>query len=206
MFISFAGRAFRMVGLLALAAVFVSGCGPKTIEIPKFDPDTIAQQAMDAYDRNKDGKLDEAELETCPALRSALSQIAGPEKNYITQDDLVKRLEKFQKSHTGLSLVTCQVTRGGKGVKDVTVTFIPEKFMGGTIKQAAGVSDEDGDVKLMSDGESVSGVNLGYYRIEVSLKDEQGNELLPPKFNKETIFGVEVSHKQAPSVIIPFES
>ncbi len=65
---------------------------------------------MDEYDKNKDGKLDEAELEKCPALRSALAQIAGPDKNYIEQDDLVKRLEKFQKSRTALSMVICRVT------------------------------------------------------------------------------------------------
>jgi hypothetical protein len=204
--IPLAGSAFRAVGLLALATIFVSGCGQKALTAPIFDPETIAQQAMDEYDKNKDGKLDEAELEKCPALRGALAQIAGPDKSYIEQDDLVKRLQKFQKSHTGLSMIACRVTRGGIGVKDVTVTLIPEKFMGGTIKQASGVSNEEGEVKLMVEGESVSGVNLGYYRVEASLKDEQGNELLPPRFNKETVFGREVPNDRTVSVMISFES
>ncbi len=78
--------------------------------------------------------------------------------------------------------------------------------MGGTIKAASGVSDEEGDVKLMIEGESVAGVNLGYYRIEASLKDEQGNELLPEKFNKETVFGREVPSDRAAAVTISFES
>src|SRR5947208_3496966 len=98
MFILCAGKPFRVAGFFALAAIFATGCGSKSLTPPKFDPETIAQQAMDEYDTNKDGKLDQMELEKCPALRHALLQIAGPEKNYIDQEDLVKRLEKFQKS------------------------------------------------------------------------------------------------------------
>ncbi len=206
MFNSLAGSAFRSLGLLALEAVFLSGCGPKPLTVPKFDPDAIAHSAMEEYDKNKDGKLDPEELENCPALKNALLQIAGPEKSYLTEEDLAKRLEKFQKSRVGLAGIVCRVIRGGKGVKDVTVTFIPEKFMGGTIKPASGISDEEGDVVMRTEGESLPGLNLGYYRIEVSQKDEQGNELLPPRFNKESKFGQEVCNDRAVAVYINFES
>ena len=191
---------------LFLAGAVTAGCGPSAVTIPKFDPDTIAQNAMDEYDKNKDGKLDEAELENCPALKNALPNMVGPDKKFLTEEDVAERLRKFQKSQVGLMGVRCLVFRGGKGVKDVTVTFIPEKFMGGTIKQASGISDEDGNVVLMAEGESVPGLNLGYYRIEASKKDADGNELLHPKFNKESKLGQEVPHNRAPTVSIDIDS
>ena len=189
-----------------LSAAVVFGCGHSAPEPPKFDPDAIAHAAMEEFDKNKDGKLDEDELENCPALKSALQLIAGQGRNYITEEDLAKRLEKFQKSGVAYSAVRCRVTRGGQGVKDITVSLIPEKFLGGTIKPASGVSDEDGDVVLKAEGSSIPGVNLGYYRVEASMKDDQGNELLAPRYNKESKFGLEVPNKQQAAVDITIES
>ncbi len=177
---------------IGLGAAFMAGCGPTPVAIPKFDPDAIAARAMEMYDKNKDGRLDAAELERCPALKHALKQI-DPEKLDLTEEDLVKRLTIFQKSGVGIMGVRCTVMGGAGPVKDVTVTYVPEAFMADVIKPASGVSDEEGIVHLKVAGEPVNGVNLGYYRIEASLKDASGNETLPAEFNKDSKMGQEVA-------------
>jgi hypothetical protein len=156
----------------------------------------MAAAAMAEYDNNRDGKLDENELVRCPALKQLLVNLET-DKTYLTEQDIADRLRQFEKSKVGLMTTACVVSRDGKGVPDVTVTFTPEAFMGAGIKPATGISDAEGNVELKVAGETVGGVSLGFYRIEVSLLDPSGNETLPPKFNSETKLGQEINHRRS---------
>ena len=68
----------------------------------------------------------------------------------------------------------CQVHLDGKPLQGATVTYVPEKFLGSSIRQATGVSDERGSVALVTEGEKLSGVQPGLYRVQVSLKNASG--------------------------------
>src|SRR5439155_20742612 len=130
----------------------------------------------------------------CPALKFALPLIVNEKRGYLTEEDIAERLRHFQESNVGLMGTRCRVTRGEVGVPGVTVTFIPEKFMGDVIKPGSGISNNDGYVNLATGPEDLPGLSLGYYRVEVSLKDAAGNETLPARFNARSSVGMEIQN------------
>jgi hypothetical protein len=189
-----AGKAPRAL-LLALS-MGAAGCGSGGVPVPKYDPEGMARAAMTEYDTNSDGKLDAAELESCPALKEALPRIAKDKQPYLTEEDIAERLRQFVDSRVGLMATRCKVLRNGQGVAGVTVTFIPEKFMGDAIATGSGISDQNGTVNLKIEGEDFPGMRLGYYRIEASQKDASGKEMLAGKFNTNSKLGCEVHQKK----------
>ena len=194
--------------LVVLAAGWLTlGCSssPAPVPPPTYDPDAMAAAAIAEYDKNGDGKLDAAELEHCPGLKIALFNMET-EKSYLTEEDIAERLRLFQKSKAGLMSARCTVTRDGKGCPDVTVTFVPEKFMGDAIKPGSGISDADGNVDIKVAGEPFSGLSLGYYRVEASLKDPSGKETLPARFNTDTKIGQEVQQRRTSHTRIEVDS
>jgi hypothetical protein len=202
MHISRSGFAFRgfFRGFLALGGtltLLVLGCSGAPAPVPpaKYNPEEMAAAAMAEYDKNRDGKLDAAELENCPALKKLLVNLET-EKQYLTEEDIAERLRQFERAKVGLAGTRCRVTRNGRGLAEVTVTFVPESFMGDAIRAGSGVSDENGNVEIAVPGESVKGVSLGFYRVEVSLKDPSGKEILPPSFNTDTKLGQEVQNRR----------
>lgn len=182
-------------GTMTLAVLGCSGA-PPPVPPAKYKPEEMAAAAMAQYDKNHDGKLDEKELEACPALRKLLANLDKEDMPYLTEKDIADRLEQFEKSKVGLMGTRCRVTNGGSPMPGVTVTFIPEAFMGEGIKPATGVSDDFGMVEMAVAGEDVPGVSLGYYRVEASLKNESEKELIKPRFNTETILGQEVQNRR----------
>jgi hypothetical protein len=184
------GKVWQLLAVIVAGSAL--GCGSRAVSIPRYDPENMAQQAMAEYDKDRDGKLDAGELEQCPALKKALPQIAKDKHPYLTEEDIADRLRQLVGSKVGLIGTQCRVIRDGKGFAGVTVTFIPEKFMGEAIRPGSGVSDAEGNVELKIAGESFPGLNPGYYRIEASLKDDSGKETLPARFNTETKLGQEL--------------
>ena len=191
----------RSIAFVVFVAVLAAGCGGGGVSAPRYDPGAMARAAMAEYDKNRDGKLDASELEACPALKSALPYIAKDKQAFLTEEDIAGRLREFQESKIGLLGTRCKVTREGSPVPGVTITFVPEAFMGDTIKPGSGISDAHGIANVAVSGEGPSGMSLGYYRIEASLKDVGGKETLPPQFNVNTKLGHEVQHKWP--VVIP---
>ncbi|HWY85158.1 MAG TPA: hypothetical protein VNX28_00460 [Gemmataceae bacterium] len=197
----------RSVLLLVVLAGLGTGCGgPARVPAPVYDPEGMARAAMVDYDKNGDGKLDAAELEACPALKNALLHIGERKRAYLTEEEIADRLRQFQESKVGLSSIRCRVFRDGVGLAGVTVTFVPEGFMGGAIKPGSGISDKNGNVALKMDGETVDGLGLGFYRAEASLKDASGKETLPAQYNKSTKLGFEVNHGKMEIFQINIES
>ncbi len=118
------------------------------------------------------------------------------EQPYLTEEEIAERLRGFEASKVGLMGTRCRVSSGGRTMAGVTVTFVPEKFMGEGFKSGSGVTDEDGVAEITVEGEKVSGVSLGFYRVEASLKDPSGKETLPARFNTDTKIGQEVQNKR----------
>jgi len=191
--------AARSLAMAVFVALVAGGCGgPARVPVPRYDADGMAKAAMAEYDKNGDGKLDEKELEASPALKNALNNInaAGERKSFLTEEDIAERLRLFKQANVGLRGVRCSVTRGNELVQGVTVTYVPEAFMGGVVKAGTAVSDKMGIAAPRVEGEDVDGVSLGFYKIELSLKDSSGKETLPAKYNTSTVFGQEVHHRR----------
>jgi Ca2+-binding EF-hand superfamily protein len=173
----------------ACCLVAGSGCfDPKPV-VPKYSAAEVAAEAMNEYDTNKDGKLDEKELARCPALKSALAELDKDGDKAISKEELESALNDMLKSKIGTMSVLCKVRRGGEPLSDAEVSFIPEKFHGASLKPGSGKSDIQGNVVLHCEGQPFPGLSPGFYRVEVSLKDAGGKETIPAQYNTQTKLG-----------------
>ena len=181
----------RWIAQACLAGCLVAGSGcfdAKPIH-PKYSAAAVAAEAMNEYDTNKDGKLDAKELERCPALKNALAELDKDGDKAISRQELEDCLEDFLKSKIAVMGVMCKVTRGGEPLVDAEVTFIPEKFHGGSINPGSGKTNGQGITELRCQDQPVSGLSPGFYRVEVSLKDAGGTETIPAQYNTQTKLG-----------------
>ena len=170
------------------------GCSNQ-VALPSLSPDGAARAAMAEYDTNKDGSLDAAELEKCPALKNGLKTMDKDGNGRLSEQEIADRLTIFYRdSRAGLTSVTCLVLLDGKPLAGATVAVEPEKFLGPVIKSATGVSDADGVVALQMEGEKEVGImQYGFFKVRVSKKDAQGKETIPAKYNDKTTLGAEVA-------------
>jgi len=177
-----------------LALWLLCGCGKgDDLTAPSYSPDKAAQQAMAEYDANHDGYLDAKELERCPALKNSLDSMDTNGDHRLSAEEITARIRAYQTSGVALMATGCQVRLDGKPLQGATVKYLPEKFMGSSIKPASGVSDDRGGVVLTAEGEKVAGVQPGFYRVQVSKKDAGGQEMIPARYNQDTLLGAQVS-------------
>ena len=69
----------------------VAGCSG--IELPNVDTEAAASTAMEQFDEDGDGSLDETELAACPALKAASDE-------YDTNGDKQVQMEEWGKKLT----------------------------------------------------------------------------------------------------------
>jgi hypothetical protein len=187
-------RRLLIASFLAALGLLPAGCagGSRSrVEAPDISPSGAAAAALAEYDSNKDGYLDAKELEQCPALKGALKTIDKDGDGRLSADEIADRLTGILGSRVGLLALACQVTLNGRPLKDATVTFVPEKFLGSAVRTASGVTDRDGVASPAAGG--APGIQPGYYRVSISKKDAQGKETLPARYNTQTTLGQEVA-------------
>ena len=129
------------IGLIVLGIAAAAGCGPnsrKRIVAPAMSPSSAAADAMALYDVNKDGFLDAAELEKCPALKVNLKKYDTNGDGRISADEIVSRLQKFRESNIGLISSGANFTLNGRPLVNATVTLVPEPFLGSAFKSRHG--------------------------------------------------------------------
>ncbi|HLJ92310.1 MAG TPA: EF-hand domain-containing protein [Gemmataceae bacterium] len=179
--------------LLLLSLILVPGCGPgDAITMPTYTPEKAAQAAMAEYDVNHDGFLDAKELEKCPALKSSLEYMDKNSDKRLNAEEIAARIQVYADTLVGLKPVGCRVLLDGRPLEGATVTYVPEKFMGSSIRPASGVTDARGGAALTAEGEKVPGAQPGFYRVQISKKSGSGQEMIPARYNQETTLGVEV--------------
>ena len=144
-----AGCALVLGGL----SLVIAGCwgeGPGRVSQPPIDPSSAGKEAIKMYDTNHDGKISGAELDKCPAIKSALAQIDPSGKGEVTAEMISARVQKWIDSKLGKMSLGCRVTHNGVPLAGATVTFIPEKFLGTAIPPATGKTDQSGNAMLSS--------------------------------------------------------
>jgi EF hand len=177
-----------LLGGLVLLTAGCSGGGQGGAPV---SPRNAANQCLAEYDANKDGALDAKELEACPALLVALKRVDANKDGRLTADEIADRLSFFQKQGIQMD-VSVEVTLDGRFLDGATVTLEPEKFMGPSVKSASTVTDEAGSGAFKTEGSDNVAVACGYYRVHVS-KNAQGREVVPAKYNAQSVLGYEVS-------------
>jgi hypothetical protein len=179
---------------VALSLIAASGCsrGPGRLLPPPINASSAGSEAVAMYDANKDGKISGAELDKCPALKTAMAQIDKTGEGAITADMITKRIENWQKSKLGRISLSCTVLHNGRPLPNAEVQFVPEKFLGGNIKTAYGKTDQNGVAMISvetTDRSDPSGAPPGLYRVEITKTGED----IPAKYNTATILGQEVA-------------
>jgi hypothetical protein len=183
-------RSFLFAAVTVSLAVGCSGGNAtKLSDLPPvaYDPPAIAQAALAALDRNKNGQIDGSELDACPALKSALPAIDRNKDRAVSADELQQRAERYAAA-AGVP-VACTVTLDGRPLTDATVTFEPEPFMGPGLKAATGKTDATGTIGSFEvDGQAFADLSPGLYRIRVT-KDGTN---IPARYNTQSTLGREV--------------
>jgi hypothetical protein len=182
--------------LISLLMLLPSACGPrdeKRVEQPALSPDEVGRKALEEYDANKDGFLSADELERCPALKNSMELLDANKDGRLSGEEIAARVRKYQEWKLAILNAHCVVTLDGKPLPGATVSFVPENFMGTTTKRASATTDANGRVAPTIADAPTPGMNLGFYKIEVSLKDATGKETLPARYNSQTTLGQEVA-------------
>jgi len=170
--------------------LFVAGCGhePPRLTAPAIDAVAAGKEAIAEYDTNGDGAISGAELDQCPALKSALKKYDNG-TGKITAADITERILKWQESRICMSQQPILLTLDGKPLTGATVTAEPEKFLGPAIPAATGVSNAMGTVWPQV-AQNKPGVFFGLYKLRVS-KQVDGKETIPARYNTQTELGFE---------------
>jgi hypothetical protein len=185
---------------VALTLITVPSCryGPAPVNQPAIDPGSSGDLAMEMYDTNGDGKVAGDELEKAPGLKAALARLDTNADKAVTSDEVSERVEVWQRGGLGLMSFAYKVTMDGNPLHGATVTFEPEAFLGEEIQAGVGTTSVygDGGATIPKENrptpQSPPGMHLGLYKVKIS-KMANGKEMVPPKYNTETILGQEVA-------------
>ncbi len=177
-----------IAGLCGVVLGFAGCFGEPRLEAPAVNVDAAAAAALAKYDTGGDGAIDGAELDKAPTLKNTLALVDTDKDGRLTAAEISSRLALYRDSKTAMMLLTAQVSLNGAPLPDATVTLVPESFMGDSFKAATGTTDSTGMCHL-SMSEEEPGAQIGFYRIEVSKKNASGNEILPAKYNSQTLLG-----------------
>jgi hypothetical protein len=180
----------RAIPVLILAAGCSSSTAPEVHSQASFNPEALTAAAFAEYDRDKNGSLEGAELDTCPAIKWSFAGIDTNGDKKISTAELKARFEGYGAANAGTISVPVSITLDGAPLADATVQLVPEAFMGSTIKEATGKTGADGSITTFtSDGKQYPGLQPGFYRIRVTADGKN----IPARYNSQTTLGAEVS-------------
>lgn len=164
--------------------------------MPDFNPDAVADRALQTLDRDGNAMLSRDELVGSPGLLASLSVFDRNGDQQITREELAAELHKWRDERAGLLSLRCEVTWQGRPLEGATVRMIPEPFFDGAIPPATGRTDRVGQAEMSCGSEylpetlqSLRAVKPGVYRVEVTHDQID----LPAEYNTNTRLGRSVS-------------
>jgi EF hand len=173
---------FRSGSVLFLIVLATEvGCGSSRTN-PSYSPDATAAKAFALLDVNDDGRLDVDELKKSPALAEALALLDRNGDHCIDREELRTALQGFAETPAALVEAPVLVFRDGAPLVGATIVLTPEPFMEGIVPAATGVTDARGLAMPRIDA-ARPGVETGFYRVSISLKDATGRERIPASYN-----------------------
>jgi hypothetical protein len=181
---------------VAWLLVFTAGCSspPPPVDVPPptaYDANAIADRVMVDYDRDKNGQLDGAELDACPALKRSLIGIDTNRDGKLSKDELKARFEEYAAANAAMMAAVVTVTLDGKPLAGATVALVPESCMGPAAKEATATTGTDGTASAFTvDGKEYQGLPLGLYKVKIT---GPAGTALPARYNTQTTLGGEVS-------------
>jgi hypothetical protein len=169
----------RNCWVLAAIAAFVSvgGCGGNGgggTSSPSIRPSAAADKALELYDKDGSGSLNESELAASPGLLAALDRYDKDSDRQISREEIEQRLQSIVSTGTSFLMVNCRVLQGGRPVAGANVRFVPDECMEGSVLPASGTTDTYGQVnpgvgdeQLPDERKGVRLMQPGIYRVEI---------------------------------------
>jgi hypothetical protein len=194
---------FRIHLIACSVALFAAiGCGG--IDPYVVDPVAASADAIEQYDKDGDGALDETELKASPGLLVELRTYDESGDKKLSADEIGAHLNQMYEVGAGMTSLSCSVTMDGSPLSGATVKFIPEGFLGDAIKPAEGVTDSSGGASIGIAPEELpkqlrrhSLMRVGIYRVEITHPTKK----IPPRYNAESELGFafhNVGHLRSP--------
>jgi hypothetical protein len=187
----------RMAGGSSFVAGFAlfcgcSGSGPAAVRQVSVDASEASTAAMEQYDKNSDGAIDQTELVACPPLAVAIAELDANKDSKLAADEIAARIENLYGSGSALATFNGTVALGGRPLAGAQVRFVPVGFLGEGVPAAEGVTDESGAVRpALGDAdlpENLKGQPLirpGMYLVEITHPEQQ----IPARYNTSTELG-----------------
>jgi hypothetical protein len=167
----------RLSRLLALAAIIsIGGCGGRADNggASSVDPGAAAEKAIELFDKDGSGSLNESELAASPAILAARDQYDSDASGDISQEELEARLTLLFTRGTSWLTADCQIYQGNRPLAGATVRFVPEPFLEEAMQPAQGTTNSEGvvnpavaDEKLPENLKGLHVMQIGVYRVEV---------------------------------------
>jgi hypothetical protein len=179
--------------LLMLGLLGCSG-SPSAFEAPGVDVASAAERAMELYDADKDGTLNEPELAKCPGLLLKRAGYAADGDSALQQAEIEAGLGKLFKHGTGGTQLNCLVLYKGRPLAGAEVVLDPEPYLGEEVQTAKGTTNGSGATQLgipseylPSHLERLKAVHYGTFKVRIT----HPTIAIPAKYNTETELGYE---------------
>jgi len=181
--------------LLALA-----GCSssPDSIEPVDIDPDQASTQAIELYDDNSDGSLDDGELAQVPGMLRYKEKYDANGDGLVSRQEIAERVVGWSDGGVGFRTLDVLVLLDNRPLPGASVKFVPETYLGEEPKVGTGETDAAGHAKISVAVEHIPedlrmarmrGMFGGTYRIEVTHPEKQ----LPERYRNGTALGEEIA-------------
>lgn len=182
----------RVVCLVLMALIYGCSGGPPALTPPELRPTAAAAEAIALYDKDGSGDLSHDELQACPGMLSAIETYDRDGDEKISKDEITARLQEFAESRVALTQLVAVVRLDKRPLEGATVKFVPETYLGSSIKTALGTTGRSGgsmmdvdDSDLPSNQAGLVGIQLGTYRVEITHPEIS----IPPEYNTDTTLG-----------------
>ncbi len=193
----------KWIWLAAIIAPLFSGCSSRAPDKPELSPDEAAAGALELYDADSNGSISEDEAEASPGLLAAFKAVDKDQDGELTAEEISARVLYFKTATSWVIPGACRIEYRGRPLEGATVTFEPESFLGPSFAPCSGETDRRGETYCSRPGATVEGIFLGFYRVKVTKPKKNGDEMLPAKYNEETILGFEANNDvpEVPDII-----
>ena len=185
---------FRIDALLLLCVLTFVGCTSRAPDKPELCPDEAGAKAVEMYDSDQNGSINESEAEASPGLLAAFEKVDKDGDGELTADEISARVLYFKTATSWVIPGACRITYRGRPLEGATVTFEPEPFLGPSFAPCSGTTDRRGEAYCSRPGGEIEGIYLGFYRVRVTRPKKNGDEMLPAKYNEETTLGFEANN------------
>jgi hypothetical protein len=184
---------WRWVAAGISTAMLVGACNRDTGPVrPSFDPQGSAAKAMELYDANQDGAIDQTEAEASPGLTQAFARTDKNNDQRLMAEEIAERIRYYKTAATTIVQGSTAVLYKNRPLPGATVTFEPESFLGEEFIPCSGETDPSGIASIKGHDAGFPGLYLGFYRVRIS-KIVNGQETIPDKYNTNTVLGYEAA-------------